>query len=183
MARGSLVQPSQLEDRHGQPAGDLLGRLLVSVGGEHRLSSQLTCCRRVLSRHRRGQVAAAAAAAAAAKTTTTYYYENTSLSAVKLVLLLMLLIAAAASCCCWRHRSGCCLPAGPSGPAPLDAERLLLTAKGASNIESSAAKARFRLFQMPETITSRFSGGCTCASSIARRTDVARPEKSPEQAQ
>jgi hypothetical protein len=97
----------------------------------------------------------------------------------------MLLNAAAASCCCWRHRAGCCLPAGPSGPsgpAPLDAERLLLTAKWANNNESSAAKARFRIFQKSETITSRISGGRTRASSIARRADVDRAEKSPERA-
>ena len=98
----------------------------------------------------------------------------------------MLLNAAAASCCCWRHRAGCCLPAGPSGPsgpAPLDAERLLLTAKWVNNDESSAAKARLRLFQKSKIVASSASGRNNRAPSNARRAAVARAKKSPEQAQ
>jgi hypothetical protein len=88
-----------------------------------------------------------------------------------------------AACCCHRGRLLPIDGSGPSGPAPLDGERLLFDGeKGANNNESSAAKARFRLFQMSETITSTSSGGRTRASSIAGRAAVARPEKSPEQA-
>ena len=78
---------------------------------------------------------------------------------------------------------GSCLPAGPSGPAPLDAERLLLTAKGANNVESSAAKARLRILQKSKIFTSSAPGRTNPASSNARRADVARAEGSPEQAQ
>jgi hypothetical protein len=76
--------------------------------------------------------------------------------------------------------------ADSSGPAPLDDDDEKAPPddeKGANNDESSTADAFFRPFQISETITSRISGGCTRASSIARRADVATAEKSPEKAQ
>ena len=59
----------------------------------------------------------------------------------------------------------------------------LVSTRVACRSSPVARVARFRIFQKSETIASSASGRNNRAPSNARRADVARPEKSPEQAQ